>query len=369
MKDLRYIKNISDTNGEATILLYDSIGTHIDENGIVNGIDGNHFAKEIEYLQTVASKINVRINSVGGNVLDGYSIISAILNSKVPVDIYVDGLAASIAGVIAMTGSKKYMMDYGTIMLHNPSGSNDQPLLDLIKNTLVTILSNNTLLSQEDISKIMDDETYFTSTEAINMGLVDEVITSNKKIKVNRHSLIDMAKIYNKIINPVKMIKIKNVLGLEEAVAEEVIVDSIEKLQAENKTLSETLEAEKLAKEELQNKINTIELEKEEAKKAEIKEMVNSFVTSGKIKEEESESMIKLASVDFDGVKNMLEKIGSKVAVKIFDTAKVAVTNGASDRSDWTIREWEKKDSKGLAKIKNETPEVYNRMFNEFYKK
>lgn len=369
MKDFKYIKNISDT-GEATILLYDTIGSYVDESGkLCEGISGSHFALEMESLQNTSTKILVRINSQGGNVLDGYSIISAILNSSVPVETHIDGLAASIAGVIAMCGNKKYMSDYGTLMLHNPSGSNDQDLLDLIKNTLVTILSNNTLLSTEQVSSIMDAETFFTSTEAIKMGLVDEIRTSNKKIKVDTTSLSNLALIYNKLINPIKMIRVTNVLGLEETTTEDVIVNSIEKLQADMKVLSESLEAEKLAKEELQNKLEAIETEKAEAHKAEIAEMVNSFVASGKIKEEEVESMVKLASVDFESVKNMLDKIGSKVAVKIFDSAKVAVTNVAGDRSTWTIRDYEKKDSVGLAKIKNETPEVYNRMFQDFYKK
>ena len=73
--DFKYIKNISEN--EATILLYNQIGDSVDENGMyVSGISGSAFAYEMQYLQDKCKKINVRINSIGGNVLDGYSIVS-----------------------------------------------------------------------------------------------------------------------------------------------------------------------------------------------------------------------------------------------------------------------------------------------------
>ena len=89
--DFKYIKNIVEE--EATILLYDQIGDSVDENGMYkSGISGSSFAYEMQYLQDKCKKINVRINSIGGNVLDGYSIVSAILNSKIKCDTARDNL-------------------------------------------------------------------------------------------------------------------------------------------------------------------------------------------------------------------------------------------------------------------------------------
>ena len=121
MNKFKYIKNISED--VATINLHGPIGDYVDNSGnLVSGISGSSFANEMQYLQNNCSKINVRINSIGGNVIDGYSIVSAILNSVVRCDTYIDGLAASIAGVIAVAGKKCYMADFGTLMIHNPSG-------------------------------------------------------------------------------------------------------------------------------------------------------------------------------------------------------------------------------------------------------
>jgi ATP-dependent protease ClpP protease subunit len=365
--DFKYIKNISEN--EATILLYNQIGDSVDENvNYVYGISGSAFAYEMQYLQDKCTKINVRINSIGGSVLDGYSIVSAILNSKVPCNTYIDGLAASISGVIAMAGKKCYMADFGTLMLHNPSGGNDKDVLDLVKNTLVTIFEQRTKLTAEEISAMMDKETWLGANEALNMGLVDEVVTSAKKIKISKsESLSNMALIYNKIINKPNMEKIQNVLKLSNEADEAAIVAEIEKkdivlteVVAENEALKERLKV--IEEKEVAEK----EKAAEELKNKAI-ELVENAIKEKKILETEKDSTIEMAVNNFEFVANMISKINNvKDAVKVFDVKNVAKNE---ERKDWTIREWEKKDPNGLVKIKNETPEVYNEMYNQFYKK
>ena len=63
MIKFKYINQISDA-GEATILLYEPIGSYFDEGGnFCSGINGSDFADEIKYLNTTnTTKINVRIN-------------------------------------------------------------------------------------------------------------------------------------------------------------------------------------------------------------------------------------------------------------------------------------------------------------------
>jgi ATP-dependent protease ClpP protease subunit len=365
--DFKYIKNISED--EATILLYSQIGDSVDASGnYVHGISGSSFAYEMQYLQDKCSKIKVRINSIGGSVLDGYSIVSAILNSKVPCDTYIDGLAASISGVIAMAGKKCYMADFGTLMLHNPSGVNDTAVLDLVKDTLVTILSNRTKQTPEEVSKMMDKETWLGANEALSMGLVDEVVTSVKKYKISKsESLSNMAIIYNKIINKPNMEKIQNVLKLSNEASEETIVSAIEEKDIKNAELQAEVDR-------LKAIVDANEAKENEAKElaaAELKdkatEMVKNAAKDKKIEESEVESTIELAIANFVAVENMLSKINNvKNAVKVFEVKNVVNTE---ERNNWTIRDWEKKDPNGLVKIKNETPEVYNEMYNKFYKK
>ena len=365
--DFKYIKNIVEE--EATILLYDQIGDSVDENGnYVYGISGSSFAYEMQYLQDKCKKINVRINSIGGNVLDGYSIVSAILNSKIKCDTYIDGLAASISGVIAMAGEKCYMADYGTMMLHNPSGGNDDSVLALVKSTLVTILSKRTKLDEDTINKMMDAETYLSATECIEMGLVDVIVKSDKKMKMSTNSLTEMAFIYNKLINKKpKMEKITNMLNLSNEATEVEIVAAIEDKDTKNAELlseNETLKARL-------KEIEDAELAKVEAEAKELEtksiELVENAIKAKKIEESAKDETIKLAIANFGAVENMLSKINNvKDAVKIFDAKNI---ENKDTRADWTIRDWEKKDVKGLEVIKNETPAIYTEMYNKFYNK
>ena len=373
VNNFKFIDNVS--SGVATINLYEQIGDTVNEDGSVNyGISGSSFASAIQWLDEYeqVSSINVRINSIGGSVLDGYSMCSAILNCNKPVNTFIDGLAASTAGWVAVCGKKVHMADFGTFMMHNPSGGTDKDVTALVKNTIITILSNRTGLSPEECSKLMDKETWMNAQECKDKLIVDEIITHDKKIKMSTNaSLYDMALIYNKVINKPKMENIKNKLGLGAEATELEIVNSIEVFQ--NKVTA--LEAEKL---ELTNKVAEFEAkeaEKVEAEKAafvaEVTEVVETAVKEDKIKAEEKEAVLANAlssKENFAFVKNMLEKISNVVkAPVVFDLKNVKAANGIENREGWTCRDWEKKDPSGLLKLKNEAPAIYTMLYKAEY--
>lgn len=373
MNNFKFIDNIS--SGVANVLLYEQIGDTVNEDGSMNyGISGSSFASAIQWLDENPdiSLINIRINSIGGSVLDGYSMVSAILSCSKTVNTYIDGLAASTAGWVAVCGKKVYMADYGTFMMHNPSGGTDKKVTDLVKDTIVTILSNRTGLTPDECSKMMDKETWMSANECKEKNIVDEVVSSGKKFKMSSNtSLNEMALIYNKVINKPKMENIKNKLNLGAEATEIEIVNAIEvfqnkvtELENSNKELSD-----KVAEFEAKEK------EKEEAEKAafvaEVTEVVEKAVKEDKIKEEEKEAVLANAlssKENFAFVKNMLEKISNVVvAPVIFDLKNVKSANGLENREDWTCRDWEKKDPSGLLKLKNEAPAIYAMLYKAEY--
>ena len=66
----------------------------------------------------------------------------------------------------------------------------------------------------------------------------------------------------------------------------------------------------------------------------------------------------------------MLDKVTvKKVANKVFDVTKVKNKKGTEDRSEWSIKDWQKNDHKGLAEMKNSAPETYTELYNKTYKK
>jgi len=336
IENFKYITNVSEEEG--VMLLYSQIGNSIDKNGNISyGISGNAFANEILYLQDKCKSISVRINSIGGSVLEGYSIVSAILKSKVPCNTYIDGLAASISGVIAMAGKKCYMMDYGTLMLHNPSGMEDKEVLGLVKNTLVTILQNRTDLDSDNINTMMDSETWLSANECLSRGMIDSIVSSGKKIKMPTNNLEEMAFCYNQLINPKnEIMEDKNAELIKSKDAE--IAELNSQLEALKKEISDKLESEKLEKAtELVNKFNVIE---------------------------DKDSLIELAKNNYDTVEKLLSKVGTVMnAVKVFDAANVI-----EEEEEESYSELEKNNPKKLQDMYVNEPEKFKELLNKHLK-
>lgn len=161
--------------GSAEISIYDEIGGW--------GISAKEFIDELKGLGEVTD-ITLRLNSPGGSVFEGMAIYNRLKQHKAGITVYVDGLAASMASVIAMAGDVVVMPANSMMMIHNPwtfaigdaDGLRDNAdLLDKIKTTMLAAYSEKTGLSEDEISAIMDEETWLTGAEALEMGFADQV--------------------------------------------------------------------------------------------------------------------------------------------------------------------------------------------------
>lgn len=133
------------------------------------------------------SQINVHINSPGGSVFAGQAIHNMLKQHPANVTVYIDGLAASIASIIAMSGNKIVMPPGAMMMIHNPLvtmyGSYEASemrdtadFLDKIKESLVaTYMSRKTNKSKDEIVALMDATTWYTAQDALKDGFADEV--------------------------------------------------------------------------------------------------------------------------------------------------------------------------------------------------
>ena len=99
----------------ACILLYGEIGGF-------DGVNDKDIVCELYEYASMYKGIDVRINSPGGSVYAGMAIFNALRASDADITIYVDGIAASMASVIALCGKPVYMSQYARLMLHNPYG-------------------------------------------------------------------------------------------------------------------------------------------------------------------------------------------------------------------------------------------------------
>ena len=146
-----------------------------------DGITAKQFRRDLEALGDIAD-ITVRINSIGGEVFDGFSIYNALKEHPAQVNVQIDGLAASIASVIAMAGDKVEMGLGAMLMVHAPwtlaAGNADNmrataELLDKVQVGLVDAYVAKTGLPRATVDEWMTGETWFTRDEAIAVGLAD----------------------------------------------------------------------------------------------------------------------------------------------------------------------------------------------------
>lgn len=173
------VKNAANTSGPVDLLIYDQIGKDWFSD---SGIALKEFADELTRIPAERD-IRVCINSPGGNVWDGWGIYNLLQLRREKVTCRVDGMAASIASVIAMAGRKTVMPEASLMLIHNPytvaEGDADEMRktaddLDKHKQVLVSIYAKKTGLSEDKISAMMDATTTMTGAEAKALGFCDE---------------------------------------------------------------------------------------------------------------------------------------------------------------------------------------------------
>ena len=324
---------------------------HIGNDGEMGmGIDGNSFANEVLWLNQYSEckEIEVRINSVGGSVSEGLSICSAILNSEKPVTTIIDGMAYSMAGVIAMCGSKKKMVDYGTFMMHNASGGSDEDVLDLISNSLAKIFERTTALNITTCRALMEKETWMDAKECLKMGLIDEIISTTNK-KPAAKNITELHNFYNQLLNKKQMIKVTNLLKLSNDASEEAIVESISKIETEKVSLTEKVSNLEKELSDAKTKLTAFE-DAEKAKEAAAK----LEVIQNAVKEKKADA----SKVDYfvNSTMTAAELTDLFGAIKVpftpvFNPAD-AKNAGGGERGNWTFQDWSKNDPKGLAEMR-----------------
>lgn len=156
----------------------------------INPMWGIGAQQVVDELKTItASELDVHINSPGGNVFDGIAIMNALRQHDAKVNVIVDGLAASIASVIAMAGDSIVMSLGSQMMIHNPSGfamgdartmRELADTLDKSRASIAAVYADRAGGTVDDWQSAMDAETWYTAQEAVDAGLADKVDDSQQ---------------------------------------------------------------------------------------------------------------------------------------------------------------------------------------------
>jgi ATP-dependent Clp endopeptidase proteolytic subunit ClpP len=141
---------------------------------------------ELMEIQKQYQQVEVHINSNGGEVYSGIAIVNALKNSTADISIYIDGIAASIASVIALCGKPLYMSQYSRMMIHSIKvgvyGDKEDLRITIeeiesLENTLCELIAGKMQKTPEEIKTLYFDrkDHWITASEALALGLIEGV--------------------------------------------------------------------------------------------------------------------------------------------------------------------------------------------------
>jgi ATP-dependent protease ClpP protease subunit len=161
-------------------------------------------------LEQDAGPVEVRIDSKGGDLLAGLSIYEELKARDTVV--YVDGIAGSIASVIAFAGGQApFISETGSIMIHNAlvsqTGGNHNDLrqladtLETYSDLVASVYEKYTSLDREQVKQLMDSETVISSSDAVEIGFANSVYHTRLIAKIENMNA------FQKLINSTAPIK------------------------------------------------------------------------------------------------------------------------------------------------------------------
>lgn len=169
----------------ADVYLFDRIGGWF-------GVTADDFVRDVASLEV--EHIDLHLNSPGGDAFEGIAIANVLRQHQADVTVWVDGLAASAASVVAMAGDEIVMSTGAQFMLHEPwSGvignaadmRKEAEVLETLTSSLASVYAQRAGGSTADWLAVMAEETWYTAEDAVDAGLADRLATSEDNAKAS----------------------------------------------------------------------------------------------------------------------------------------------------------------------------------------
>ncbi|MBC2855370.1 Clp protease ClpP [Cetobacterium sp. 2A] len=191
---------------KAEILILGEIG-----NSWWSKVDTNKIREELSEYDDV-EEITLRIDSPGGSVFAGIGLYSYLKDHKAKVKVYIDGMCASIATVIAMAGDEIYMNNASQFMIHNPwtvamgeanELRHDAEVLDGIRDSILNAYMTKCKITKEELIVAMDKATYYKADRALAAGFITEITHATTFKNYMEDWDLTYSKYENKFKNPI----------------------------------------------------------------------------------------------------------------------------------------------------------------------
>ncbi len=193
----------------AELLIFDIIGDWAD----LGEVSAKMFARDLSALPKSVKRLDIHINSPGGSVSEANAIYSRLADHRSDKNVYIDGIAASAATLIAMVGHRIFVRSNATMMVHLPMsiqlGNADDmrtmaAALDSVTESMLNLYTRRTGGDRDAIRALMAAETWMSAQTAVEKGFADEVrgvvkaaaIVGEKKVMFNGVTF-DLSRFHN----------------------------------------------------------------------------------------------------------------------------------------------------------------------------
>lgn len=377
------IKN--QASGGAEILLYGYIGRW-DE------VDYPRFQGTFREALKTNRQLTIRIHSGGGSVFEGLAIYDLIRASECEVTVIIEGMAASMAFVIALSGDVILINENAFGMAHAVKGAvygNKQEMLnyiDLMDNCeerLRKIFEERTKADKDTIDEwLQSGKDFWLSAEKCKeLGIVDDILKPTKQRKdqqdtenITGKSPEEAFECFNlsEVLPPDQTITNQNTDMNKAAIlallATQGLAGSLTASSSDNEFESQLKDVLNKAK-----KADTLENELKEFRESQADVLISNALKSGKITNAEKEEWRKDAIENYALVAKSLERMSGKPDPNgnlerqkpPVDSGKHELLNG---RENWTFSDWQEKDPKGLERLHEEAEDEFEKLFNAEFK-
>lgn len=187
--EAKFRMKANETQTEAEITIYAAIGDYWFE----DSVSAKSFSDQLKNLPSTITQLNVRVNSPGGDVFDGVTIYNRLKQHKANITVYVDGMAASIASIIALAGDEVIMGEGAQFMVHKPmtgGWGNSIELMDIIdrlddiEEQMLSIYQRRTGMDRSELKSMLAKETWLDADEAIEFGFATRKAEGTEQMRV-----------------------------------------------------------------------------------------------------------------------------------------------------------------------------------------
>jgi ATP-dependent protease ClpP protease subunit len=324
--------------------------------------------------------INIGVNCVGGNTDHGTAIYNTIKNCGVPVDMYIDGVAASMGAILTTAARNTYMSKYSRMMLHEgkvmSGGTADEmranaDAADGVNAKMVAMVMQKNGMSEDDVrSKYFNGkDNWLNAQEAVAAKLCDGIYDLDE-VNISASNEIEVFAVLNDatqkgLINKINQTSMEAkydsavivALGLNDNADNATVVAALKSVIAKAAKVTQAETAQKKAQDDLEEY-------KKGAVTKEITAMLDGATKANKITAKQKGIFAKQYAEDADGLKELLDTMGfTSITSKINESDKDAEHFGP-EVTALMAQGWDKLDrSDRLGELKALSEKAFNALY------